>query len=108
MPDRMKIARLLWNANISAEYSHLENPRLKKQMDEVLERAIPFMVVFGADEVTRGTVKVKNMKLHDEVEVPITELVNKLQELGCNVVPAGVDLSFMESMRTLSASDDSA
>ena len=34
----MKIAQLLWEADISAEYSHKENPKLKPQMDEVLAR----------------------------------------------------------------------
>ena len=40
----MRIAKALWLADISAEYSHQESPKFKRQLDEVLERQIPFMV----------------------------------------------------------------
>ena len=40
----MRIAKSLWLADISAEYSHQESPKFKRQLDEVLERQIPFMV----------------------------------------------------------------
>jgi hypothetical protein len=30
--ERMKIAKLLWGANVACEYSHLDNPKLKKQV----------------------------------------------------------------------------
>jgi histidyl-tRNA synthetase len=47
MKDRMQVAKILWSANISAEYSHHENPKLKKQMDEALAKGFPVMLVFG-------------------------------------------------------------
>ena len=40
----MRIAKALWMSDISAEYSHQESPKFKRQLDEVLERHIPFMV----------------------------------------------------------------
>ena len=42
--SRMRIAKALWMSDISAEYSHQESPKFKRQLDEVLERQIPFMV----------------------------------------------------------------
>lgn len=39
LPQRMAVARRLWTANLSAEYSHLDNPKFKKQLDEV--RGVP-------------------------------------------------------------------
>ena len=44
MPERMRVAQRLWKADISAEYSHQDNPKLVKQLDEALERGIPYMV----------------------------------------------------------------
>jgi histidyl-tRNA synthetase len=67
--ERMKIAKALWTENISCEYSHQEKPTFKKQLDEALERGIPFMIVFGQDELDQNIVKVKDMIAHTEVEV---------------------------------------
>ena len=97
--ERMKVAKLLWNANISAEYSHQDNPKFKKQLDETLERGIPFMVVFGEDEMAKGLVKLKNMRLHTELEIPLENLVESLLRDNCTVIPAGTDLGFLSSMR---------
>ena len=95
----MKVAKLLWNANISAEYSHQDNPKFKKQLDETLERGIPFMVVFGEDEMAKGLVKLKNMKSHTELEIPLENLLDGLLKDNCTVIPAGTDLGFLSSMR---------
>lgn len=99
VPERMRVAQLLWQANISAEYSHQDNPKFKKQLDEALERAIPFMVVFGTDELANGTVKVKDMRNKTEDEVPLAQVVEVLLGKGCVSIPPGADLSFLTAMR---------
>lgn len=99
LPERMKVARLLWSANISAEYSHQEDLKFKRQLDETLERGIPYMVVIGKDELSRGSVKVKDMKSHVEEEVPVDGLVTKLLSIGCLSLAVGTDTSFLEAMR---------
>ena len=103
IPERMKIAKLLWNANISAEYSHLENPKFKKQLDDVLERGISYMVVIGKDELQKGVVKVKCMRQHIETEVPFDEIVSDLLLKGCPTI-AGVDTSILQKLRPPSSS----
>ena len=95
----MKVAKLLWNANISSEYSHQDSPKFKKQLDETLERGIPFMVVFGEDEIAKGVVKLKNMKLHTEAEVALDSLIDSLLQDNCSVIPPGTDLGFLSSLR---------
>ena len=95
----MRIAKILWNANIPAEYSHQDSPKFKKQLDETLERGIPFMIVFGEDEMAKGVVKLKNMRLHTEEEVSIDSLVSCLLKDNCTIIPAGTDLGFLSSMR---------
>ncbi len=99
--QRMKVSKLLWNANIAAEFSWHENPKFKKQLNEALERAIPFVVVFGSDELKKETVNVKNMGKHTEVEVPLDNLVETLLADGCKQVAAGADLQFLTDMKTL-------
>ncbi len=99
MHERMKIAQALWSADISAEYSHLDNPKFKRQLDDSLERGIPYMVVFGQDEINKGVVKVKNMKNHVEVEIPREQLVQSLLEQGCTTVAGGSDGSFISAMK---------
>lgn len=98
IPKRMKIAKSLWSSNISAEYSHLDDPKFKKQLDETLERGIPYMVVFGEEEVAKGTVNVKDMKKHIEVQVSLDELVPKLLELGCQTIVT--DTQFLDIMKS--------
>ena len=99
MSERMKIARILWNANISAEYSHLDNPKFKKQLDDVLERGIAFMIVFGTDELDKNVVKIKKMTTHTEVEVSREEIVNYLIEQQVTLLSTGLDATFLDSMR---------
>ncbi len=82
MKHRMSVAKVLWSANISAEYSHHENPKFKKQLDDALERGVPFMVVFGEEELANGSVKVKDMAQHTEKEVKLDELVAFLKNAG--------------------------
>ena len=96
--DKMKLAKLLWSNQISAEFSHQENPKFKRQLDDVLERSIPFMIVFGSDELIKGTVKIKDMKLHDEQEMEVKDIVPFLKSRNCKVLPIS-DQYFMESLR---------
>lgn len=35
LEERMRLGRMLWSSDISAEYSTADNPKLKKQLDEV-------------------------------------------------------------------------
>lgn len=35
LEERMRVGRLLWSNDISAEYSTADNPKLNKQMNEV-------------------------------------------------------------------------
>ena len=94
----MRIAKLVWQANISAEYSHLENPTFKKQLQEVLDRGIPYMIVFGTDELNQNIVKVKNMKAHTEVAIKIENLIEALIADNCQQIPVGADVGFLNAL----------
>jgi len=104
---RMRIAQRLWQADIPSEYSHKDNPKLKTQLDECLERDIPFMIVFGEDEIKRGVVKIKNMRLKSEIEVPLDDdsgsgggggMIKSLFTMGCAPVPTA-DIGFLRLLK---------
>ena len=93
-PARVATIAAFWSINISAEYSSKENPKLKSQMDECLEKGIPFMVIFGEDEIAKSVVKLKNMHEHTEVEVELANLGKLLIEQGCDAIPSD-DVKFL-------------
>ncbi|KAJ3574833.1 hypothetical protein NPX13_g4240 [Xylaria arbuscula] len=63
--ERMGIARLLWDAGISAEFSPKVKPRLPQQFKAAETGGIPLAVIVGEDELKAGKVKVKVMGLPD-------------------------------------------
>jgi histidyl-tRNA synthetase len=95
----MKVSQLLWKNNISAEFSHQDNPKFKKQLDESLERGIPYMVIIGQDELEKGVIKVKDMKAHSELEVPQDSLISTLESMGCLPLNTGNDTTFIDIMK---------
>lgn len=91
LAERMKVAKLLWDANLSAEYSQQESPKLNAQLRNALERNIPFMVIIGEEELANKTCNVKDLAASTEVTVPIVDLVATLRKLG--VIPVGCEFA---------------
>jgi len=91
MKHRMKLTQMLWDANISAEFSQKDNPKLKYEIEDALNRGIPFMVIVGEDEAKEDTCKVKDLKARTEETVPVSELVSMLRKMG--VIPVGCELA---------------
>ena len=87
----MKLTQLLWDANISAEFSQQDSPKLKYEIPNALDRGIPFMAIVGEDEAKERTCKLKNLKARTEETVPMAELVSTLRKKG--VVPVGCELA---------------
>lgn len=56
---RMEIASQLWASGIKAEFGFKPNPKMGDNLNYALEQAIPFMVLFGEDEIKNGNVKIK-------------------------------------------------
>lgn len=98
LAHRMRVAKELWAVDVASEYSPKENPKLKPQMDECLERGIPFMVVFGEDEIAKGVVNLKNMEQRTEVEVKLEDLASKLVSEGCRQIVKS-DAGFLDLLR---------
>ena len=93
----MKLAKLLWDANLSAEYSQQESPKLNAQLRNALERNIPFMVIIGEKELAEKTCNVKDLKAETEDTVPIADLVTTLRKKG--VIPVGCEFAAELAMK---------
>jgi histidyl-tRNA synthetase len=91
MKEKMKIARLLWEANISAEFSQQEKTKLAKEITDALEREIPYMVVIGENELAENKCQVKDIKAETADLVPIPDLVAFLR--GKGVIPVGCEFA---------------
>ena len=89
--ERMGIAKVLWDANISAEFSQQENPKLEFEIAGALERRIPFMAIVGEEEVREGKCKVKDLGARTEETVDVGDLARVLR--GKGVVPVGCEFA---------------
>jgi histidyl-tRNA synthetase len=88
---KMKLTNILWSANISAEFNQQENPKLKFEIANALERNIPFMVIVGEEEAREGKCKVKDLRARTEETVEVKHLVTVLRQKG--VVPVGCEFA---------------
>ena len=78
---RMEVANLLWAAGISAEFGFKPNPKMGDQINYALESGIPFMVLFGDEEIKENSVKIKDMKERTEITVSLNDLIQELRKL---------------------------
>jgi histidyl-tRNA synthetase len=91
MLERMKVAKVLWDSNISAEFNQQENPKLKYEIANALDRNIPFMVVIGEEEAKENKCKVKDLAERTEDTVAQADLVSFLRKKG--VIPVGCEFA---------------
>uniref|UniRef100_A0A7S3QSI3 Histidine--tRNA ligase, cytoplasmic n=1 Tax=Dunaliella tertiolecta TaxID=3047 RepID=A0A7S3QSI3_DUNTE len=75
---RMEVANMLWEAGVKAEFGFKPNPKMGDQLNYALEQAIPFIVLFGDEELSAGCVKVKDMGEKTEDKVPLQDLTSDL------------------------------
>ncbi|KAG2485204.1 hypothetical protein HYH03_016093, partial [Edaphochlamys debaryana] len=66
-------------AGIRAEFGYKPNPKMADNLGHCHEQGVPFMVLFGEEEMGRGLVKIKDMDAHAEEAVPVGELVPELR-----------------------------
>eukprot|EP00210_Caulerpa_lentillifera_P005171 g4943.t1 len=82
---RMNLCAQLWSAGIAAEFGYKPNPKMGDQLNYALQQGIPFMVLFGEDELSEGVVKIKDLDARIEDTVPeeklVTELRSRLSDL---------------------------
>eukprot|EP00922_Rhytidocystis_sp_ex-Travisia-forbesii_P021683 GHVS01031748.1.p1 GENE.GHVS01031748.1~~GHVS01031748.1.p1 ORF type:complete len:606 (-),score=95.02 GHVS01031748.1:102-1754(-) len=86
---RLAVCGRLWAANVACEFLYSEKPKLKKQLDYASEKQIPLVVLFGDDELSKGTVKLRELHHHqgsdgeqgsakEEKEIKLDELAEEV------------------------------
>ena len=78
--ERMAVCSQLWAAGIPTEFVQKTNAKLKPQLSAAQKAGVPIVVLFGEDELARGTVLVKDMVKRDQVEVPRDKLAEVVRE----------------------------
>lgn len=75
---RMTVCKNLWNAGIKAEHSYKKNPKLLAQLQHCEEDEIPWAVIIGEEEVSKGVVKLRDVITRKEEEVKSEDLVEEI------------------------------
>lgn len=75
----LSLANTLRSAGISTEINP-SSIKLKEQMGLISKKGIPFSIILGSDEISRGVVKIKNMKTFAQEEIPLGQLTDFLRE----------------------------
>lgn len=78
--ERMKLANELWKANIAAEFSYAEKPKLNKQIQHALEEEIPLLAIIGEDELKKGVVNLKILTSNQQREVSRLDIVDAVNK----------------------------
>jgi histidyl-tRNA synthetase len=73
----MGLLKNLRNAGINAEI-YPEAAKMKKQFKYADDKAIPYVVVVGENEMKEQVVSLKNMKTGDQQSIPASELAKQL------------------------------
>jgi len=73
----LPLLKSLREAGIVAEI-YTESAKLKKQFDYADKRSIPYMVIVGEQEVTNGTVNLKNIISGDQLTLSKSQLLDRL------------------------------
>lgn len=84
LKERMEVARTLWDAGIKAEFSWKVKPKLPAQFKAAEQGGVPFGVIFGEDEWSKGMVKIKEMGLpegHPEKDGVLVEKDKLVEEV---------------------------
>jgi histidyl-tRNA synthetase len=84
LPERMRIAKQLWNASIESEYVYKAKVNPRKQFDAADKSGASVAVILGKEEFAEGKVRVKRLGpefANDDGEiVPLEQVVEKVQE----------------------------
>uniref|UniRef100_A0A336KFP6 histidine--tRNA ligase n=1 Tax=Culicoides sonorensis TaxID=179676 RepID=A0A336KFP6_CULSO len=77
---RLEILGILWDNHFKAEHSYKQNPKLLAQLQHCEDNQIPFALILGDSELSRGVVKLREVQSRNEVEVSIENLAAELKQ----------------------------
>nr|POF13046.1 histidine--trna ligase, mitochondrial [Quercus suber] len=86
LPQRMEVAKRLWDAGIKAEFSWKVKPKLPQQFKAAEVNGVPFAIILGEDELKAGKCKIKEMGLpeghpeKDGIEIEMANLETEVKQ----------------------------
>ncbi|KAK4550313.1 Cytoplasmic and mitochondrial histidine tRNA synthetase [Oleoguttula mirabilis] len=106
LPQRMAVAKRLWDAGVKAEFSWKVKPKLPQQFKAAEVNGVPFAIILGDEELAAGKCKIKEMGLaegHPEKDGVLIEMENLEAEVLKRIGrPAGVTDSLAEGVNGMS------
>jgi histidyl-tRNA synthetase len=84
LPERMAIAKQLWDAGVKAEYLWKTKPKLQNQFKAAENGKVPWAIILGDDELKAGKIKIKEMGLpdgHPEKDGVVVEKARLVDEI---------------------------
>ena len=92
LPQRMEVAKRLWDSGIKAEFSWKVKPKLPAQFKAAENNGVPFAIILGDDELAAGQCKFKEMGLaegHPEKDGVLINMTNLESEVKARIGNAG-------------------
>jgi histidyl-tRNA synthetase len=80
LPEAIKLVQTLRASGVPADFD-LKGRNLSKQLEYANSAQIKYVIVLGPQEVKSQVLKIKDMSKRTEVEVPFSELVNRMKSL---------------------------
>lgn len=108
LPQRMEVAKRLWDVGIKAEFSWKVKPKLPQQFKAAEVNGVPFALILGDDELAAGKLKIKEMGLpegHAEKEGVMIEMASLEQEVTERVGRKTASTALTESVNGMSLED---
>ena len=88
LPQRMEVAKRLWNVGIKAEFSWKVKPKLPQQFKAAENNGVPFAIILGDDELADGKCKIKELGLpegHPEKDGVLIEMADLEREVKARI-----------------------
>lgn len=80
--ERMKVCNMLWESNISAEFTLKKKPKYLNQVEFAEKQGIPILVIIGPDELAEDKFKLKIVADREDKGTlyPLSELVSVVKQ----------------------------
>lgn len=79
--ERLKVLRELWDHNMKAEHSYKSSLKFMTQVQYCEDQGIPFIIVFGGEEIKGGKVKIREVKTRTETVVEREKLIETCKKM---------------------------
>lgn len=86
VPERLKVLKELWDNDIKAEHSYKSSPKFMTQVQYCEDQGIPYIIVFGDEEIKAGQVKIRAVKTREETIVERPKLIETCKAMLCSLV----------------------